>query len=722
MSFRSRARRTPGHGPRVLKGLLALSAALALSLPMPSTIGLVPPVVDAKVDHAPVVGGWVTNKFPVGMPTCTGVGYPGATYYDRLDCGFGWVTVSETTAASVVKIATVTGDGVVRGTQTATYRAADVAWQFTIKPDATWPAGPFTLRVTEVDGVSGNYGETSLLFNQLGATIGAAAGSYSPGSAIPVTGTTFEIDQVPPLAGEMNTNVGATFYLRATWPDGTVRGPYGPFTANPGPLNKGTYTASLPGGATTGLTADASTNFKATVAIEVVNATFTDAATGAWGASRAGAGSVTFTLPPTQLTIENSFVSAVGWVKPGDSYPFRVLVKNYTATARTSAAVTIPAPSGTAFTTATAVSGSGTCTVNAGGTGLTWTIGPVAAATSGVPTIKTCVVEAKARTLAQDAQIVWKNLSSTATLTYTGGPAGNTSTSHGPKVIPPSATFDTARYGDRPFPVVPVDWFDRKHSASHSGESLSDKINSPSIAGSTFNLYQEMSYGQLFPNGTVPSAALATADWTYGPGFNFTTPAPGGTCTGTTFKDVKGTPIYGERIVNGWYQMPGDTGYYGSDADGSALLGPESGVGALQMIDNGCGPTGKAVFDAAQIADPEIDYSDYDTDKDGVVDFFMMVFVGLGGNGYSQTDLNGPYDNIWPHSSSLEFTYTDPDTGLKGYISDDQLKDLQSRPLYYTDDNYVTMTTTVTPFPVYVRVGPYNVNPESAIDKASVIS
>ena len=95
-------------------------------------------------------------------------------------------------------------------------------------------------------------------------------------------------------------------------------------------------------------------------------------------------------------------------------------------------------------------------------------------------------------------------------------------------------------------------------------------------------------------------------------------------------------------------------------------------------IDSACGPTGKAVYDAAQIADPEIDYSDYDTDKDGVVDFFMMVFVGVGGNGASQTSVP-PYDNIWPHSSSLEFYYTDPATGLKGYISDDQLKDLEGR-------------------------------------------
>ena len=66
------------------------------------------------------------------------------------------------------------------------------------------------------------------------------------------------------------------------------------------------------------------------------------------------------------------------------------------------------------------------------------------------------------------------------------------------------------------------------------------------------------------------------------------------------------------------------------------------------------------MYDAAQIADPEIDYNDYDTDKDGVVDFFMMVFAGprrqrrLAANGAP------PYDNIWPHSSSLENTYTDP--------------------------------------------------------------
>ena len=230
-----------------------------------------------------------------------------------------------------------------------------------------------------------------------------------------------------------------------------------------------------------------------------------------------------------------------------------------------------------------------------------------------------------------------------------------------------------------------------------------------------------MSYGQLFPNGTVPSSSIQTADFA---GFNsakFSSLQPQGTCKGATRKDLVGTALYPERVQDGWYQLPGDTEYYGGDKTGSAVVGSVTGVGAAFDIDSACGPTGKAVYDAAAIADPEIDYSDYDTDKDGVVDFFMMVFVGLGGNGDSQLNGMPPYDNVWPHSSSLEFYYTDAN-GQKGYVSDDQLKDLEGRPLYYTDANRATMTTAMTAFKVFVRVGPYNVNPEAAIDSASVIS
>ena len=98
----------------------------------------------------------------------------------------------------------------------------------------------------------------------------------------------------------------------------------------------------------------------------------------------------------------------------------------------------------------------------------------------------------------------------------------------------------------------------------------------------------------------------------------------------------------------------------------------------------------------------------------------MMIFAGIGGNGESQTNGVPPYDNIWPHSSDLRGAYTDPATGLTGYISDDQLRDLEGRPLWYTDavaHGDDDRRDTGDALKVFVRVGPYNVNPETAIDQ-----
>jgi immune inhibitor A len=700
--------------------LLTFTTSLTAAGPAPASQG-----------QAPTAVGWTIVKYPLVQPACSGLGFQGSVYYDRLDCGFGYVRVTETKLAapnaSVVKVSFIDSGGVTRNTQTATARTADNAWQFNILPGASWAPGTVRVRVSEVDpdGAGplpnhvGNFGEITFILNKLGASLSVlpnpAGGEYAPGDPVAVEGTLHEIDQIPPLAAAQTRGVPGTTFLRVVTPNGEIRGPFGPFAAD----TNGHFATTLPGSATAGLTADASSGFQVFAAVQAVQAAYTDPVTGAWAAERAGSTPLTLTVPATSLIVENSFVSAVGWVKPGESYPFRVFVKNFTSSAAAGAQVTIPAADGMSFTNATPAAGSGTVSVSP--SSITWSIGAVPARTVSGPGLKSLVVEAQADTLGQDAQVVWKNLSTTATLTSTGGPS-LTSTSRGPKVIPPKKTFDTARYGDRPFPVVPVDWFDRKHGETHTGTRLSGVINSPGFAGSTFNLYQEMSYGQLFPHGTVPSAGVATRGWEYGPGFQFTSPQPQGFCGGTTFKDFQNTAVYPERIRDGWYQLPGDTGYYGSDKFGSAIPGAVvPGGGILLDIDSGCGPTGKAVYDAAQAADPEIDYSDYDTDKDGVVDFFMMVFAGEGGHGASQTTVP-PYDNIWPHSSSLEFYYTDQATGLKGYISDDQLKDLQGRPLYYTSAARTTMTTSPTAFPVNVRVGPYNVNPESAIDHASVIS
>ena len=438
------------------------------------------------------------------------------------------------------------------------------------------------------------------------------------------------------------------------------------------------------------------------------------------------------------LEVENSFVSAVGWVKPGDSYPSRIIVRNTSPTPVVLARVVVTAPVGSTLTRATAPTGTTVAPGSPAGSSYTWEIPTIPAGAT-----RTLVLESTAATTAQLPTVVWRDLSTTARVTV--GSVSDDVTSHGPKVIPPGEEYDTARYGDRPFPVVPVQYRDRAYEPHD--ETLDTVINDPGYEGSTFNLFQEMSLGQLHPAGTVPSAGISGAGFDYAPGFPFSRLQASSpqSCKGVTQADSPLGPVpapgtvggatYDQRITDGVYNLPGQTEYYGSDANGTALAGAVAGVGALQSIDSGCGPAGKLVYDAAAIADPEIDYSDYDTDKDGVVDFFMAVFAGCGGNGSSQlstpADAAGAcpyddvsYDNVWPHSSSLEFYYSDPETKLPGFTTDDQLKDLEGRPLWYTDDTYSSMTTSDTgdALKVFVRVGPYNVNPETAIDAASVIS
>jgi M6 family metalloprotease-like protein len=420
------------------------------------------------------------------------------------------------------------------------------------------------------------------------------------------------------------------------------------------------------------------------------------------------------------LRVENSFVSSTGWVKPGDSYPSRILLKNTGKSAVSTVSVTLPAQRGMLWTGVRSAVGSPRL---ANGT-VTWAVPSVAAGAT-IP----LVLEGRAMTTAEEPTVVWRNISSIATVKVGSGAAQRIA-SHGPKVIPPSGGYETARYGDRPFPVVPVDYSDFKHKTSAA--ELETVINDPKNPASTFNLFQEMSFGQLFPKGVIGSIGVESRRVAPEDELRFSRfePTQANTCTGVTAVDPRSgapTPAYTERIRDGWYQLPGQRTYYGADANGSAIVGSAAGVGALQAIDSGCGPTAKAAYDAAVVADPDIDYNDFDTDKDGLVDFFEVVFQGCGGNGASQlsvaADCNEPpNDNIWPHSSSLEFSYTDAATGLTGYMSKDRLKDLEGNLLFYTDDTYTKTTTRKTEFPAFVRVGPYNVNPETSIEFASVIS
>ncbi len=725
--------RSPQRRLRAAFISIALAAGVGLVAVPAAVSSAAPAVSSAAPDAAGIASGFTFTMFPGGQlggttVACTGAGRDRAAdpYIDRRDCGFSVFDV--TGAVGPVTAEILAEDGSTMAEPPVTVRATDQRSEVDIVPTDAWEPGHARLVISDGSGPIGGY---DFYYNGLLATLATGAPT-APGAPFTVTGTLTEhVGGTAPVDGPDGGDkpVAATYKLRATTPDGTSwTSPQQ--TADAGGT-AGAISVTVPGSVTSGTTAGPETDFKALVTVEVVDAAFDDTAavppppTGGWAATTTGVTSHTLQVRPTSLLLTDSFVSSVGWVKPGDSYPSRIVVTNPTAGALTPA-VTVTAPTGSSFQS---VSGDSPPAVAPGATTLTWTPGAVAAGAT-----KTLILQSQAATTTAVPEIVWRDLSTTATMQVTGQPA-QTSTSHGPKVIPPSETYDTARYGDRPFPIVPLQFNDRSYQSTHSGDSLESVINDPDNPGSTFNLYQEMSLGQLYPNGTVPSAGIPSADFTgFSPAKPFTKLSDGTptTCHGFTYADLGGTtnPLYTQRITNGVYNLPGNTDYYGDDANGSALLGAESGVGALQNIDAGCGPTSKVVADAVALADPEIDYSDYDTDKDGVVDFFMGVFAGCGGNGSSQLSVAGcdypdaPYDNIWPHSSSLEGTYSDPVTGLPGVVTNDQLKDLEGRPLCWQDAGFTVQGPDCSggKAKVFVRVGPYNLNPETAIDFASVIS
>ena len=450
----------------------------------------------------------------------------------------------------------------------------------------------------------------------------------------------------------------------------------------------------------------------------VFAATFGLAAVGSQGTSERAGGDYfkSNTVETGSFSLAAKVFTAAGWVPPGSEYP---IVLTYTAGDAPVAAATVEVVlhSSAVYLSSNPAPTSGDGTAS---NPLRYSIAAVEAGGSGQ-----LIISARAMTLEEDPEVFWKDISSAVTVEVAGSPSV-TARTHGPKVT----TLPTARYGDRPFPVVMVEYQDVTHCtgagepfpeclSNHTSEALDEAVNSQETGASLWQLYQDMSFGQLHPIGEVspaPGAGSVPFDVNYP--HKFSEMSPNGTCTGTTLATSPTFPSNADnRVADGWYRLPGTQAYYGADSSGHALAGALTGQGLLFGIDDACGPTGKIVYDAASLADPDINYNDFDTDKDGVVDFFNLMFAGDGGNG--NTTPSG-LNNVWPHKSDLRAYFTDDD-GLTGYVSNDQLISHFGEPLYYADATRAEFTTTDTGLPVYVRVGPYNVNPESAVDHVSVV-
>lgn len=423
------------------------------------------------------------------------------------------------------------------------------------------------------------------------------------------------------------------------------------------------------------------------------------------------------------LELVAKVLTARGAIDPGQEFPI-VLEYKTGDTGAAAATIELSLHEAAVYERATpaAASGNGTAA-----SPLTFTLAALAPNSSGK-----IIVEARAKTLQQDPEVMWKDISSRVVLKV-AGQSDITLKTRGPKVT----TLKTARLGDRPFPVVMVQYQDIKHCTgadergglptdpndtcveAHTATTLDAKVNSKTSGSSLYQLYQDMSFGQIYPNGLIAPAA-DTPDTNFDPAYvhKFSALAPGGACvSGVTLAAAHGTPVYAKRIEGGWYTLPGNQAYYGSDKAGPEGVKGQAGA-PNQGIDDACGPIAKVVYDAASLADPDIDYNDFDTDKDGTVDFFNLMFAGDGGNGnLSTTGLN----NVWPHKTDLRAYYTDAD-GQTGYVSNDQLKNHFDQPLYWKTAARQQMTTDpASGIKVFVQVGPYNVNPEDANEFVSVV-
>ena len=85
------------------------------------------------------------------------------------------------------------------------------------------------------------------------------------------------------------------------------------------------------------------------------------------------------------------------------------------------------------------------------------------------------------------------------------------------------------------------------------------------------------------------------------------------------------------------------------------IVGPVN-IDYSQYDANGMDGGNEMAIAAVEAADAQVDYSQYDTDKDGVVDMIYFIFAGCGSN-YGGNDQR----LIWPHAFVL--MYRDPTTG-----------------------------------------------------------
>ena len=112
--------------------------------------------------------------------------------------------------------------------------------------------------------------------------------------------------------------------------------------------------------------------------------------------------------------------------------------------------------------------------------------------------------------------------------------------------------------------------------------------------------------------------------------------------------------------VFGWFEMPHNYNYYVGNSNGTGFYPNNSQ---------------KMVEDAIEAADSTVDFSQYDNNNDGEVDFLLVVHTGTG------AEFSGVEDAIWSHKWSIATQYRD---GVR-------LRDYSMQPEYWLEKNDMTI-------------------------------
>jgi M6 family metalloprotease-like protein len=123
-----------------------------------------------------------------------------------------------------------------------------------------------------------------------------------------------------------------------------------------------------------------------------------------------------------------------------------------------------------------------------------------------------------------------------------------------------------------------------------------------------------------------------------------------------SFSDVTGqaAPAFFESLIFGG-AFPSVRHYYGEVSGGALSLttvDPPSSEGWLPLTGTKAGYNADIylqamVQDSVAAADPTVNFSDYDNDGDGAVDYFIVIHPGTGG------ELTGSNDDIWSRTATL---------------------------------------------------------------------